>query len=79
MSADASVGGGIAAVDLTMASRLADVLLAGLERLSAAGETDFACRLAGQAYVASRDADWRTARRFDGFRRRASRRLNWRL
>ncbi len=77
MSADASLGEEIAAVDSTIAPRLADILLAGLEKLSAAGETDFACRLAGQAYVALRDADWRTAGRFDGFLHRASRRLSW--
>lgn len=77
MSAAASLGEGIVAADVTMASRLADILLAGLEKLSAAGETDFACRLAGQAYVALRDADWRTARRFDGFLHRESRRLSW--
>lgn len=77
MSAGASGGEGIAAVDSTIALRLAEILLAGVEKLSAAGETDFACRLAGQACVALRGADGRTARDFDGFRRRASRRLNW--
>jgi hypothetical protein len=77
VSADPSLGQGITAADSTTVSRLADILLAGLEKLSAAGETDFACRLAGQAYVASREVDCRTARRFDGFLHRASRRLTW--
>lgn len=77
MIADAGVGDEMAAAKSAIASRLAEILLAGLEKLSAAGETDFACRLAGQAYVALRDADRRTARRFDGFLHRASRRLSW--
>jgi len=47
VSAGASLGEEIAAVDSTITSGLAEILLAGLEKLSAAGETDFACRLAG--------------------------------
>jgi hypothetical protein len=49
----------------TMPDSLDRILLASLEALAAAGETDAACRLAGQACAALRQHDATAWRRFN--------------
>lgn len=49
----------------TMPASLDRILLASLEALAAAGETDAACRLAGQACAALRQHDATAWRRFN--------------
>lgn len=56
---------------------LVEVLVAGLAMLAAAGEVEAACRLAGRACVALRDADPAAARRFDVLLHRLTPKLNW--
>jgi hypothetical protein len=46
-------------------TKISQILLTSLTALAAAGETEKACRLAGQACVALRGADPVAARRFD--------------
>lgn len=58
-------------------SRLADILLASLTSLAAAGEVEATCRLAGRAYMALQDTDRKAARRFDVLLHRLIPKLNW--
>lgn len=60
-----------------LARRLSDLLLEGLAALAATGEVEKACRLAGQACVALRDADPAAARRFDVLLHRLTPKLTW--
>jgi len=55
--------------------RLAEVLLASLEALAAAGEGDAACRLAGQACAAVRQSNPAAWQRFNVFLHRMIKRL----
>lgn len=59
------------------ARRLAGILLESLAALAASGETEKACRLAGQACVALRDSDPAAARRFDVLLHRLAPQLAW--
>lgn len=56
---------------------LADLTIAGLEALVAAGATEEACRLAGRAHMLLRHARPGAARRFDVFLHRRTRTLTW--
>lgn len=58
-------------------ARLAELLLASLTALAAAGEAEKACRLAGQACVALRGTDPARARRFDVLLHRLTPALTW--
>jgi hypothetical protein len=54
-------------------TELADVLLDSLRQLAAAGETEAACRLAGQACAVLRRDDPRNWRRFNALLHRLAR------
>lgn len=58
-------------------TRLAEILLRGLEELAAAGNVEAACRLAGQACVVLRQGDRRAEHRFNALLHRLTPRLNW--
>jgi hypothetical protein len=58
-------------------SRLADLLLASLEALAAAGQVDKACRLAGHACGVLRTSDPKAEHRFNALLHRLARRLDW--
>jgi hypothetical protein len=55
-----------------LAAALCDVMLASLEALAAAGQSDAACRLAGRACAALRIAEPREWRRFNALLHRLS-------
>lgn len=59
------------------AQKLVDLLIKSLGELAAAGEVEAACRLAGQACVALRHSDEKSARRFDVLLHRLSPKLTW--
>lgn len=54
-----------------------DILLASLEALAAAGRTDEACRLAGQACATLRQNDLAGWKRFNALLHRLSRGVSW--
>jgi hypothetical protein len=54
-------------------SALAEVLLASLQQLAAAGETEAACQLAGKACAILRPRDARAWRRFNALLHRLTR------
>lgn len=55
----------------------ADILLESLAALAAGGDVERACRLAGRAYMALRQAEPSTARRFDVLLHRLTRLTGW--
>ncbi|MDQ2633004.1 MAG: hypothetical protein M3Y78_04635 [Pseudomonadota bacterium] len=63
--------------DLRGTARIADILLASIAALAAAGEIENACRLAGQACVALRPTDPAASRRFDVLLHRLTPKLTW--
>ena len=65
------------AAEASLPEKLAVVLLRSLENLASAGEAEAACRYAGQACVALRNADPKIARRFDVFLHRQTKHLSW--
>lgn len=56
---------------------LAELLVASLTALAAAGEVETACRLAGKACVTLRHSDQAAARRFDVLLHRLTPKLTW--
>lgn len=56
---------------------VADILLDSVTALAANGDVERACRLAGRAYVALRQTEPWTARRFDVLLHRLTRLTNW--
>jgi len=66
-----------AAEPAPLTRRLSDILLESVTALAVAGEGEKACRLAGQACVALRDADPASARRFDVLLHRLTPKLAW--
>ena len=66
-----------AAKQLSPARSLSEILLEGLTALAEVGEVEKACRLAGQACVALRNADPAAARRFDVLLHRLTPKLTW--
>lgn len=73
----ASRAGRLAAAQSPQVQRLAELLLASLSSLAAAGEVETACRLAGKACVDLRHSDPALARRFDVLLHRLTPKLTW--
>lgn len=65
-----------ARVDQSM-SRIVNILVSSINALAQAGEVETACRLAGQACVALRQADLKAARQFDVMLHRMTPMLRW--
>jgi len=63
--------------DAHSTERLSDILLRSLKLLADTGEVEPACRLAGDACVALRKVDGRSAQRFDALLHRLSRKVPW--
>lgn len=59
------------------AERLSDILLRSLKLLAEHGEIEQACRLTGEACVALRNVDHRSAQRFDALLHRLSPKVPW--
>jgi hypothetical protein len=57
--------------------RLPDILLRSLKFLADTGEVEQACRLAGEACVALRKVDDRSAQRFNALLHRLSPKVPW--
>lgn len=67
----------VTALPTVTTKRLSEALLASVTALAGAGEIETACRVAGLACVALRDADPAAARRFDALLHRLTPKLKW--
>lgn len=78
MSGSAASPGAAGVADSAASTRqLSELLLISVAALAAAGDTEKACRIAGQACVALRTADPTAARRFDALLHRMTPALSW--